>query len=391
MNRKSYLLICNFEMLKRDSKKYMGISKNLFQTFPLKILSMNKMISLTKTVFISGFSLFLFLAEQKAHCQLKYIETHMHLQATYRDHGQLKHDWMGTAEQAIKEMDELGVSKCLIMPPPQGTKGVNPYEYEVLLPVIKKYPDRFALVAGGGSLNLMIQQAIEEGSVSDKMKMKFIKTAQEIVDAGAVAFGEMTALHLSFNPQHSFEVAPPDHPLFFELADISAKTGLPIDMHMEAVAKNISLPDWFKSPPNATMLNENISAFERLLEHNVKAKIVWQHVGWDNTGHLTITLLDSLLKKHSNLYIGLKCLQIGQSKIENRPLVNGKLKTEWIELIKKYPDRFMLGSDYFYVIPGKGKQMPDSSKESRMIVDQLPDGLKQKVAYINATNVYHLK
>ena len=67
------------------------------------------------------------------------------------------------------------------------------------------------------------------------------------------------------------------------------------------------------------------------------------------------------------------------------------LKTEWIDLLQKYPDRFMLGSDYFFVIPNKGKKMPDSSKESRMIVDQLPDKLKQKVAYINAITVYNLK
>ncbi|MBN4052078.1 amidohydrolase family protein, partial [Cytophagaceae bacterium AH-315-L13] len=162
------------------------------------------------------------------------------------------------------------------------------------------------------------------------------------------------------------------------------------DLHMEAVAKETSLSEWFKSPPNPKLLNENIKAFERLLGHNSKAKIVWQHVGWDNTGHLTTQLLDNLLSKHANLYIGLKCLQKGQNKTENRPLSNNTLKNEWIELIKKYPNRFMLGSDFFYGIPGKTRPMPDSSKESRMIVDQLPDEVKEKVAFKNAKTVYNL-
>ncbi|PCH66446.1 MAG: hypothetical protein COC01_08010 [Bacteroidetes bacterium] len=320
----------------------------------------------------------------------KYIETHMHLQATYRDQGQMKRDWMAAAEHAINEMNTLGVSKCLLMPPPQGTTNKHVYDYKVLVPVIKKYPDRFSLVAGGGTLNLMIQQAIEAGEVTEKMKEEFREMAQEIVEAGAVGFGEMTALHLSFNPVHPFVTAPPDHLLFLELADISAKTGLPIDLHMEAVVKETSLSEWFKSPPNPKLLDENIKAFERLLDHKLKAKIVWQHVGWDNTGHLTTQLLDVLLSKHSNLYIGLKCLQKGQSKSENRPLSNNKLKNEWIELIKKYPNRFMLGSDFFYGIPGKTRPMPDSSKESRMIVDQLPDEVKEKVAFKNAKTVYNL-
>lgn len=323
--------------------------------------------------------------------QVQYIETHMHLQATYKEKGEIKTDWIGTADYAIQEMDKLGISKCLIMPPPQGTQNNNPYTYKVLLPAIKKYPTRFALVAGGGTLNLMIQQAIEQGEITEAMRTDFKKTAQQIIDDGAIAFGEMTALHLSFNPTHPYEVAPPNHPLFLELADIAAKSGLPIDLHMEAVITDILLPELFKSPPNPTTLNANIYAFEKLLDYNKEAKIVWQHVGWDNTGHLTIQLLDSLLSNHNNLFIGLKCLQEGQNKEENRPLENDKLKTEWIDLIKKYPDRFMLGSDYFFVIPNRGKKMPDSSKESRMIVDQLPDGLRQKVAYINAMTIYNLK
>lgn len=322
--------------------------------------------------------------------EVKYIETHVHLQATYMERGKLKHDWMGTAEYAMQEMDKLGISKCLIMPPPQGTINKNPYDYKVLLPVIQKYPDRFGLIAGGGTLNVMIQKAIEDDTVTEELKQDFRNTAREIIEAGAVAFGEMTALHLSFNPSHPYVVAPPNHSLFLELADISAASGLPIDLHMEAVTKDISLPTWFKSPPNPKNLTENINAFEKLLDHNKKAKIVWQHVGWDNTGHLTIELLDSLLKKHDNLFIGLKCLQQGQSKSENRPLNSNTLKQDWIDLIKKYPNRFALGSDFFYSIPGKGKKMPDSSKESRLIVDQLPDEIKTKVAFENANKIYGL-
>jgi predicted TIM-barrel fold metal-dependent hydrolase len=47
---------------------------------------------------------------------------------------------------------------------------------------------------------------------------------------------------------------------------------------------------------------ENITAFERLLAHNPKAKIVWVHLGMDTTDQRSPELTRRLLAKHQNLY-----------------------------------------------------------------------------------------
>ncbi|MBL4577640.1 MAG: hypothetical protein JKX74_04155, partial [Flavobacteriales bacterium] len=161
---------------------------------------MKTTITAVALTIVAGVLTWLLLSLRTDSNDVKYIETHMHLQATYRDHGHIKKDWMAAAEQAIREMDDLGVSKCLLMPPPQGITNKSLYDYKVLIPVVKKYPNRFSLVGGGGSLNLMIQQAMETGRVTDKMKGQFREKAKEIAAAGAVGFGEMTAMHLSFSP-----------------------------------------------------------------------------------------------------------------------------------------------------------------------------------------------
>ena len=72
---------------------------------------------------------------------------------------------------------------------------------------------------------------------------------------------------------------------------------------MEAVVKNTPLPENLRaiSKKNPSTLNANIPAFERLLKHNRKAKIVWQHVGWDNVGQMNISLLRKMLTAHPNL------------------------------------------------------------------------------------------
>ena len=58
------------------------------------------------------------------------------------------------------------------------------------------------------------------------------------------------------------------------------------------------LPSHLKSPPNPPRLHANIAAFERLLAHNPRAKIIWDHAGWDNTGYRTADLCRRLLKDY---------------------------------------------------------------------------------------------
>ncbi|MCP5053977.1 MAG: amidohydrolase family protein [bacterium] len=237
----------------------------------------------------------------------------------------------------------------------------------------------------------MIYESVKKGAVSESTRREFRDKALEIAKAGAVGFGEMTALHFSLHSEHPFYEAPPDHPFFLLLSDLSAETGLPIDLHMEAVTTD-ALPFPYDrrtraSKHNPKTLKENIKPLERLLSHNRKAKVVWVHIGWDNIGHMTVGLLSRLLKEHPNLYMSFK----GYSHIlsANRPLdKNNKLRPEWKNLIARFPDRFVFGCDGFYGLPGKTKTFSDSTTASRLILNQLPPNIARKVAYENANHIY---
>jgi len=74
------------------------------------------------------------------------------------------------------------------------------------------------------------------------------------------------------------------------LTDIAAQTGMPIDLHMEAVPRDGPMPELILGGPNPRQLRENISGRKRLLEHNSKANIVWVHAGWNLTGERTVNL-----------------------------------------------------------------------------------------------------
>ena len=323
-----------------------------------------------------------------------YIETHMHLNGIYGIYGSgssKQRDFDAAAQNAMVRMKQLNMTRMLIMPPPTQyqKEASTQYDYEVLKGIAQKYPDSFSFVGGGGSLNPMIQEALHVGGVSDSLKKRFEEKAHEIARSGAIGFGEMTASHLSFRAGHPYIDASPDHPLFLALADIAAQYSIPIDLHMEALEKEMSLPQGFQSPPNPSVLKANIPALERLLSHNRDAKIIWVHIGWDNTGQMSLSLLRRLLQAHPNLYMSLKYLDGGLSSGQNRPVENNQLKPAWLAFLQEFPDRFVLGADQFYGIPGKTKPFPQSDHGSVYILKGLPSDLAKKIAFENAEKLFN--
>jgi predicted TIM-barrel fold metal-dependent hydrolase len=324
-----------------------------------------------------------------------YIDVHNHLFGMTGKGSPLGRstDYPGAARAAVSLMDSLDIGTAIVMPPPftEGQRDV--FEADEFLSAIRDYPGRFAFMGGGGSLNVMIQKAAKTGKTDPDVKKRFEEQAEKIVALGAVGFGEMTAEHFSLHPMHPYETAPPDHPFFLLLADIAARHDIPIDLHMEAIPHDMPLPDIdrVKAGNNPATLKANIPGLERLLSHNPKARIIWAHAGWDNTGYRTPKLMDDLLSRHPNLYMTIK---FGDDSVaENRPLAPGaSLKLEWLELMKKYSDRFMMGTDQFFTPPFSDmRRKPGRGKPTKAFFSQLPPDLAHKIGVENPGRVFHLK
>lgn len=302
-------------------------------------------------------------------------------------------DFPGAVKAALSSMDKAGISMIIVMPPPFTEAQRDVFDAGDFIAAIKEYPQRFAFLAGGGTLNAMIQKYAASNAVSPEIRKRFEEQAEKFIAMGASGFGEVTAEHFSLSSSHPYETAPPDHPLFLLLADIAARHEVPIDFHMEAVPRDMPLPDdgRLKRGNTPAQLKANIAAFERLLDHNRKTKIIWAHAGWCNTGMRTVKLMDDLLGRHPNLYMTVK---IGRDSMEEtRPFLRGqKMKGEWMELLKKYPDRFMIGSDQFYLPPlSKMRQPPGRLDPTIAFMAQLPPELAEKIGRENPIRVFKLQ
>ncbi|MCP3874633.1 MAG: hypothetical protein GY699_15945 [Desulfobacteraceae bacterium] len=318
--------------------------------------------------------------------QLPVIDIHNHLHG-----GRRQGDLMNAAISAIEKMDALGISKMVIMPPPGSPGHPGVVDMAKLLPVIRQYPGRFACLGGGGSLNVMIHQAKNPESVNSALIKKFKAKALKILEDGAIGFGELAAEHFSFSRSHPYESISPDHPLFLVLADIAADHDVPIDIHMEAISKEIKFPSsrfLDRSKRNPAKLSENLSAFKRFVSHNQNAKIIWAHAGWCNTGLRTVDLCRQLFEQHHNLYMSFKLAPEGKAFIQPLSSNRKQIKPEWLQLIRDFPDRFLIGTDQFYTIAGGRRIGPQKTETMIQFINLLPLKLARQVCIENPNRIF---
>jgi hypothetical protein len=319
------------------------------------------------------------------------VDTHAHIA---NGGGRRGTDFHSALDTAIRVMDRAGIQRAIVMPPPMATDR-STYDIESYRFAGEAYKGRILPGGGGGTLNGMIHAAPPD-AVSDEQKNAFRARALEIAAAGAVVFGEIGLHHLSLRnmgPQHPYESTPPDHPLMLLLADIGAEKNIPIDVHVDLVPEDMSLPDRpiFNSS-NPRTLKANLAGFERLLAHNRGARIVWAHAGSDRLGTRTLELQRALLARHPNLFMSLR---LGAAAPP--PFIaldpEKKLKGTWLALLKEFPDRFVVGTDYFHAPAGQPQRGPEteSLENYRTALAQMPDNLAEAIAWRNAENIYRLR
>jgi hypothetical protein len=310
-----------------------------------------------------------------------YIDVHTHIdRARGRE----------AIEDAVSAMPLENSAKYLFLPSPFPERSERSFDLEEIREAAARHRREVAVIGGGGTLNPMIQEAVRAGSTSPELERRFRERAYEIVRLGAAGFGEFAAEHRPSASTPSYQSVPPDHRLFLLLADIAAENGLSITLHLEAVPQDMAVPPSWKvsglTPP--ARLRANIAGFERLLDHNARARIVWAHGGWDNTGFRTPELCGRLLQAHPNLYMELKIDPLRPGL--NSPLTggaSGALKPEWLQLFRDYPDRFVMGSDQHYPRPDEEIQRWQAAVR---LFNELPPDLRRRFGMENVYRIYRM-
>lgn len=326
---------------------------------------------------------------------LPWVDVHLHLV------GGGNADFAGAAGALMGEMDKYGVAFALVMPPPQVRGQRDQYDQSSYAAVLRRYPQRFGFLAGGGALNSIIHAHADAAKLTDAVVNAFKAEANKLIDAGAIGFGEIAALHLSAVPGHPYESVPADHPLIQALAEVAVARDVPIDLHMDALEADTPAPPRFQGGANPAMLPATIPSLERLLAAHPKARIVWAHGGSDPLGGMAVARLDGLMAKHANLFVHLRVYG-PNAPFQNKVLGPGGLDPDWLALLTRFPDRFLIGTDSFIVAPsmagrggGPGMQFAERNapkyQATLHLLSQLPPTVQAAVASGNARRIYKLE
>ncbi len=158
-----------------------------------------------------------------------------------------------------------------------------------------------------------------------------LQTIQTYKDLPIVGFGEIFGDHDimsdQMNPPSSINSKAMD-----EIYEIAASKNWFVLFH-----NNIS----HRSFKGATG-TDYLTKVESMLSKHSSTTFVWAHAGiMRNIVIENLTdVLDLMLAKHSNLYIDISFVVY-----ENYIMASGMPDAKWIELIEKYPNRFLFGTD----------------------------------------------
>ena len=144
-----------------------------------------------------------------------------------------------------------------------------------------------------------------------------------------------------------------------------------MDIHMEATSNTLA-------------------ELEQLLTYNPKAKIIWEHAGWSNTGLATPEAIASLMRRNANLFSSIKYRDAktdiqAQIRLLDR---NGTLAPAWKSLFEEFPLRFFIGTD---VKLGDEDNDYRIAQAYRKILDQLSPPSAKNIASQNASNLLKLR
>lgn len=206
---------------------------------------------------------------------------------------------------------------------------------------------------------------------------KFLeKTIEKVAEDNYPLLGEFEFRHYPSPRQykrgemHRDVTFPIDSDLGERLFSFSEQSGLSFQIHYEIEDKLL--------PP-----------LEKMLKKYPKAKVIWCHLAQvrykNRASKYSAAYVRKLINEHPNLYFdvafgGKDSIYPGSDEHHSRvwDQNTGKVKQEWVDLIKDYPWRFLaaidLGGD-------RMEQLPEKTRELRHFLSHLPKPAREIVAY----------
>ena len=165
-----------------------------------------------------------------------------------------------------------------------------------------------------------------------------------------------------------------EDPALGKILDFAAQTGLVVILHCDVdamISHNKEKPTFLK-------------ALDKLFKKHSKTKIIWAHSGlgrYVKAREKHTLWLNSLLKRHSNLFIDISWDVVAKQFFKGNALSN-----QWKSILTKYSNRILFGSD---VVSPTSQKYENILKLYDKIWRELPDTAVKNITYRNYKKLFN--
>jgi len=279
----------------------------------------------------------------------------------------------------LEAMDKAGVDQSMISGIPVAKKW---HEDEPKRP--RYYAGDDADAYWYSATDLYVAAALEKLSPEQRKRFHPFIAGFNPVDKNAVAhvermlelypglwqgIGEVFTRHDDLTALTSGDTPRANNEAMTRIYHLAAEQDLPVLLHSNITSKRERNPLY-------------LAEIEEPLRNHPHTRFIWAHAGSSLEIHrhqtqmdFLLPTLERLLDAYPNLYIDLSWSVLAPYLLDEQ----GKPRKEWLSLVQRFPERFMLGSDVVGRFASLGEQLQGFDP----FLDALPEDIARKVARDN--------
>jgi predicted TIM-barrel fold metal-dependent hydrolase len=204
---------------------------------------------------------------------------------------------------------------------------------------------------------------------NDKNSAAHIQRMLEMYPGLWQGIGEVFTRHDDLTALTSGDTPRANNEAMTKIYHLAAENDLPVMLHSNITSKREKNPLYLKE-------------IEEPLRNHPHTRFIWAHAGTSAEIHrhqtqlpFLLPTLARMLETYPNLFIDLSWSMLTPYLLDEQ----GKPRPEWLALVEKYPERFMLGSD----VVGRFNKLGQEMHIFKPFLDALPENIAQKVARDN--------
>ncbi|OCW23038.1 amidohydrolase family protein [Pseudomonas sp. S3E12] len=181
--------------------------------------------------------------------------------------------------------------------------------------------------------------------------------------------GEVFTRHDDLTALTSGDTPRANNEAMTRIYHLAAENDLPVMLHSNITSKRERNPLY-------------LAEVEEPLRNHPHTRFIWAHAGTSKEIHrhqvqmdFLLPTLSRMLEAYPNLYIDLSWSMLTPYLLDD----GGKPRPEWVTLVERFPERFMLGSD----VVGRFNKLGEEMHRFDVFLDALTEDVARKVARDN--------